>query len=65
MTTDDDRTEICTFVVRVWLEEDGEDGWRGHITHVLSDERRHFETVEAMDEFVVEHIRLMRIGKLR
>lgn len=61
MTTADDQTEICTFVVRIWLE-DGEDEneWRGHITHVLSDERRHFETVDAMDAFVVAHIRRMQ-----
>lgn len=52
--------EICTFVVRIWLEKGGEHGWRGHITHALSGERVHFESVDVMDAFVSGYVDEMR-----
>ena len=55
----DEPAEICTFVVRIWLEQGGKHGWRGHVTHVLSGERVHFESVEVMDAFVVGRVEAM------
>lgn len=45
------------FVVRLWLEPSGQaGGWRGHITHVESEERRHFaelyQIVGLIEEFL-------------
>jgi hypothetical protein len=40
------------FVVRIWPEgpaaRDGRTGWRGHITHVPSGERRHFLALDQL-----------------
>ena len=56
---DEEPAEICTFVVRIWLEQGGKHGWRGHITHTLSGKRIHFESVDVMDAFVVDKLEMM------
>lgn len=46
---------MWSFVIRIWLEDIMEDGqivWRGHITHVSSNQRRHFDDLENMQQFV-------------
>ena len=50
----------CAFVVRLWIEEidcAGENHiWRGHITHVSSGRRQHFEQFDVMADFIVRYI---------
>jgi hypothetical protein len=45
-----------SFIVKIWLEE-GEASrglmkWRGHITHVASQERRYVERLEDISSFI-------------
>jgi hypothetical protein len=54
-----------SFVVKVWLEEvhkrSGKTVWRGHITHVPSGERRYFEDLAAIDNFIVPYLQQMGV----
>ncbi len=56
--------ESHSFIVKVWLEEALEDGaeaaWRGHITHVPSQERRYLQTLDDAVDFVAPY--LERLG---
>ena len=44
------------FIVKIWMEETadvaGSPTWRGHITHVPSGERRYFEHLDAIVDFI-------------
>ncbi len=48
--------ESQSFVVKIWIEETvGETGrarWRGHVTHVMSGERRYFENLSGIAAFI-------------
>lgn len=54
-----------SFIVKIWLEEVDEKSdraaWRGHITHVPSGERRHFENLAAMNNFIRLYLREMGV----
>lgn len=45
-----------SFVIRVWLEEPANNTaqtkWRGHITHVPSNQRRYFDSLEDIKPIV-------------
>jgi hypothetical protein len=45
-----------SFIVKIWLEEtveeDGRATWRGHITHVISDKRRHLKELDEITAFI-------------
>lgn len=48
-----------SFLIRIWLEESGEAGqirWRGHITNIPSNQRRHFDDLEEMKLFVMTYL---------
>jgi hypothetical protein len=50
-----DPSHTHTFVVRLWREEPtvkGAPRWRGHITHLLGDERRYVESIEQIHVFI-------------
>ncbi len=48
------------FVVKVWLEETGFEGetvlWRGHITHAFSGERRYFQDLRTVLDFISSYL---------
>lgn len=54
-----------TFVVKIWLEETAEEAghavWRGHITHLLSGERRYFEELCDMIVFLIPYLERMEV----
>ncbi len=54
-----------SFVVKVWLEEAGEgDGppiWRGHITHVPSNQRRYVKDLEGIADFISLYLEKMGV----
>lgn len=56
--------ESNSFIVKVWLEELPEDDdsavWRGHITHVPSQERRYLQTLDDAVDFIAPY--LERLG---
>jgi hypothetical protein len=47
-----------SFIAKIWLEEKEADRalWRGHITHVLSGERRYFQSVDDITAFVISYL---------
>ena len=53
------------FLVRIWLEEGGNDGhpatWRGHITHVPSGRRRYLEDLDDIAAFVMPYLKEMGV----
>jgi len=53
-----------SFVVKIWLEE--ERGiWRGHITNVHSGERRYFEELSDILDFIAPYVEGMKTGRTR
>ncbi len=55
MLTDDVMGYYSSFVVKIWVAEDGRMS-RGHIQHVGTRETVHFVTVDKMVEFVMGHL---------
>jgi hypothetical protein len=53
-----------SFVVKTWLEvtkeEAGQARWRGHITHVVSGERRYLQSLAEITSFIEGY--LVRMG---
>ncbi len=49
-----------SFVVKFWIEEHDPTThrlfWRGHVTHVLSGERRHFQSIEKMNHIILPYL---------
>lgn len=54
-----------SFIVKVWVEdsadETGHGVWHGHITHVLSSERRYLKSLEEIPDFIAPHLEEMGI----
>ena len=48
----------ATFVVRMWAEPINEDHseWRGQVEHLQSGEKRYFQQLDIVLEFVTSHI---------
>ena len=53
-------TSVHSFVIRVWLEETIDEAeepkWRGHITHVPSNQRRYFDSLEDIKPIVKSYL---------
>ena len=51
---------LHSFVVKVWVEDAGSDDGpavlRGHVTHVLSGDRRYFAALEAIPAFIAPYL---------
>ena len=49
-----------SFVVKTWLEETEEEAgcvrWRGHITHVVSGERRYLQSLAEITSFIESYL---------
>lgn len=64
-----DRIEAHThsFVIRIWLEEPADGAgtarWRGHITHVLTGERRYLQDLDDVSAFIAPYIEEMGDGE--
>lgn len=56
---------ICSFIIKIWLEETGEEAneavWRGHITHVPSGERRYLKDLDDIRVFIVPYLEAMGV----
>jgi hypothetical protein len=54
-----------SFVVRVWVEESGgthaSPAWRGHITHVVSRERRYLRSLEDIAVFIIPYLKQLGV----
>jgi hypothetical protein len=51
-----------TFIIKIWLEELGAEAgqpeWRGHVTHIPSQRRRHVRDFEGIQQFIQQTISL-------
>ncbi|MEA2589389.1 MAG: hypothetical protein QOH66_2316 [Actinomycetota bacterium] len=49
-----------TFLVRIWIEETSDESghlcWRGQITHLPDEERRHVESFDQIAAFIRKHV---------
>ncbi|MBK8048260.1 MAG: hypothetical protein IPK16_14740 [Anaerolineales bacterium] len=52
-----------SFVIRIWLEDHQQGGnpdcWRGHITNVISRERRYVKSLAEITAFLSSHLENM------
>lgn len=55
----------CSFVVKIWVEPKDDPAaipvWRGHITHVISGERRYFTDLTLVIAFIQRYLAQMGI----
>ena len=55
-----------SFIVKVWLEPPdagrGRATWRGHVTHVLTRERRYVQDLTALALFIASYLEEMGAG---
>ena len=59
-------SRVASFVIRLHLDEATR--WRGHITHVQSEERKHVRSLRQLDDFILRHLAelgLRRPGPLK
>lgn len=53
----------CSFVVKVWLEPNGETcaqpAWRGQVTHVFTGHRQSFEQWATLTNFITAYLKEM------
>ncbi len=57
----DDRRQIHSFIVRVWLETSSvakdREMWRGHIVHLPSYERHYFSDINEIAIFIASYMK--------
>ncbi|MDQ3247579.1 MAG: hypothetical protein M3Q45_00080, partial [Chloroflexota bacterium] len=55
-----EETTIHSFVIRLWLEEAATatdpTRWRGHITHIPSNQRQHIDTLDAIQPMIAAYL---------
>lgn len=49
---------VATFIVRMWVEPSAAGGseWRGEVEHVQTGEKRHFRTLDQLQDFVARSL---------
>ena len=54
-----------SFIIKIWLEDNMDQSkppsWRGNITHVLSNERLYFQSLEEVKAFLAEYLHKMGV----
>jgi hypothetical protein len=57
--------EAQSFIVKVWVEDGSETSsqavLRGHITHVLSNERRYLKDLGEIEDFIAPYLKEMGV----
>jgi hypothetical protein len=64
-----DPYEPHSFIVKIWIEESLEEAdeatWRGHITHVPSEERRYLQNLDDIIDFVAPYLHRLGVSTRR
>lgn len=59
------KIDTQSFIVKIWLEETAEEAgratWRGHITHVPSNERRYLKNLDEIESFITPYLKKMGV----
>ena len=50
-----------SFVVKIWLEDEAQVRWRGHITHVPGGERRYVDDLSEIQAFIAPYLEEMGV----
>jgi len=50
-----------SFVVKIWLEDEAQVRWRGHITHVPGGERRYVDDLSEIQDFIAPYLEEMGV----
>ena len=62
-------SSIQSFIIRIWVEERDEQGgpllWRGHITHVPSEERVYLKDLDDILAFIEPYLGAMGVNVRR
>lgn len=54
-------TSTESFIIKIWTEEEPDPPvWQGQITHVLSGEKQHFNSLDEIEQFMLPY--LQKIG---
>jgi len=57
----DDKPNLHSFIVRVWLERSGTESdekiWRGQIIHLPGDERHYFSDIHEIPVFIESYLK--------
>ncbi len=56
-------SRVASFVIRLHLEDDAT-RWRGHVTHVQSEERKHVRSLRQLDDFILRHLTQLGLRRL-
>ena len=63
----DAATTSHSFLIRLWIEGVGDDAhsirWRGHVTHLIDEERQYVETFEQITRFLQSYLGLTSGGE--
>lgn len=55
-----------SFIVKIWLEETASESskvlWRGHITHVVSEQRRYLQDLDEIEVFIRPYLKEMGVA---
>lgn len=58
-------TDTHSFIIKIWLEETVEEAgqvtWRGHITHVVSGQRRYLRDLDDITAFIQPYLSKMGV----
>ena len=50
-------TSTESFIVKIWTEEEqNPHAWQGQITHVLSGEKQHFNSLDEIEQFMLPYL---------
>ncbi len=59
MCKDSAEKSTHSFIVRLWLEENSPEGWRGHVTHVPSGKKVNLQSFKELKAFIQEKIKVI------
>jgi hypothetical protein len=47
-----------SFMIKIWLEDEEQKKWRGHVTHIPDGKRRHFESMNDILTFISTYLEM-------
>ena len=50
-----------SFIIKIWLEDEEHETWRGHVTHVPDGERRYFESLNDILTFISAYLQMPEV----
>ena len=51
-----------SFIIKIWLEDEEQKTWRGHVTHVPDGARRYFENLNEILTFIGAYLQMPEVN---